>query len=72
MDPNATLDLINQHLDDEDLDEAQEALDNLASWLESGGFKPEDEKTSDTLLRCASHGLHPHNPDAFVTVNSAS
>jgi len=69
MDPNATVALINQHLDDGDLEEAQEALNNLSTWLESGGFKPEnDEKTSDTLIRCMSHGLWPTNPNAWVKV----
>ena len=40
MDPNATLKAILEALAEKDRDQAVSSLEDLARWLESGGFFP--------------------------------
>lgn len=40
MDPNATYRALLEALRDGELEDAREAFDNLAQWLERGGFPP--------------------------------
>ena len=41
MDPNATLRLIQEHLKDGDLEEAEYLRADLSTWLGLGGFEPD-------------------------------
>ncbi len=40
MDPEATAARLNDALDDEDMEEAKDAYDDLVSWRNKGGFMP--------------------------------
>ena len=40
MDPNTCLSLIDDCLETEDIEEAEEHVENLRQWLSSGGFEP--------------------------------
>jgi predicted ATPase len=51
MDPNATLQLLINALEEADMDTAREAARNLAEWVRGGGYMPSiDPPVFDFLL----------------------
>jgi hypothetical protein len=56
MDPNATLVAILEHIDSRDRDEALHAINDLADWIEYGGFLPTNIQTTDSGLLVTKNG----------------
>jgi hypothetical protein len=51
MDPNATIRLLNEAVEDRDLATAAELIDALVTWLGNGGFDPEwSELNRETMV----------------------
>lgn len=49
MDPNRTLDIIIDCFESGDVEDADEACENLANWLSKGGFQPTRTSRLDDL-----------------------
>jgi len=50
MDPNATLKLALEAIEEKDREAAVEALEALANWLDKGGFFPKPPHTTDPVM----------------------
>ncbi len=54
MDPNATIDNLNDFLDDTscvDAEDIQEQADALSQWLSRGGFEPDWTRATESTIR---------------------